>query len=78
MFLPERQSGQPSEQADRETTIFTMLAFSLAVDAPSGIHRAFRRVDWPQNTLGAVLLQYCHSDQLSARKLCINVDTAAL
>jgi hypothetical protein len=25
--LPERQSGQPSEQADRETTIFTMLAF---------------------------------------------------
>jgi hypothetical protein len=54
------------------------LAFSLAVDAPSGIHRAFRRVDWPQNTLGAVLLQYCHSDQLSARKLCINVDTAAL
>jgi hypothetical protein len=59
-------------------TIFMMLAFSLAVDAPSGIHRAFRRVDWPQNTPGAVLLQYCHSDQLSARKLCINVDTAAL
>jgi hypothetical protein len=28
-----------------------MLAFSLAVDASSGIQWAFRRMDWPQEPL---------------------------